>query len=334
MLIFRLRVSAIQQLCAITALGSCLWTAPCHASEGGASFYLLGGSGPGAAVMPPVEGVFFDDTVYIYDGKAQADREFVIGGNVVAGAHATLVADFGTIMWVPTTNFLGGTLALSASLPVGAPMVGVTAVVSGPGGGSASISRHDSALLVGDPVGAVLLGWKAGKLHFQGSATVNVPVGNYRDGQLANVSFNRWIVDSSFAATWNDPKAGWDISAKAGFTFNGENPATDYKTGTEFHLEGAVEKTLSPAFSAGIQSYYFKQVSGDSGAGAALGPFKGEAAALGATAALNVKMGGVPATFRVRAFKEFDVTNRLKGEAYFLSLTLPLSLNIPESAAE
>jgi hypothetical protein len=142
--------------------------------------------------MPPVEGVFFDDTIYVYDGKAKADRQFVIGGNVVAGTHATLVAEFGTVMWVPTTNFLGGTLAISGSLPVGAPMVNASAVVTGPAGGSASVSRRDSALLVGDPVGAILLGWKANKFHAQVSATVNVPVGNYRDGQLANVSFWRF----------------------------------------------------------------------------------------------------------------------------------------------
>ena len=53
-----------------------------EASEGGASVYLLGSGGPGAAVVPPIEGVFLLDTQYYYSGEASAGREFVIGGNV------------------------------------------------------------------------------------------------------------------------------------------------------------------------------------------------------------------------------------------------------------
>ena len=77
------------------------------ASEGGASFYLLGSGGPGAAVLPPLRGVFFDNTAFYYHGEAEAERQFVIGGNVVAGVDATIVADFATVMWVPTTDFAG-----------------------------------------------------------------------------------------------------------------------------------------------------------------------------------------------------------------------------------
>jgi hypothetical protein len=312
-----------------TAFVAALSSSPCLASEGGASFYLLGGSGPEAAVMPPVEGVFFDNTIYIYGGSANAEREFVIGGNLVADVDATLMADFVTVTLVPTTDLLGGTLAIGGSLPVGVTQVGVSARVTGPGGGNVTVSRHDSAVLIGDPVVAGALGWQADKFHVQASATVNVPIGQYRDGELANVAFHRWIVDASLAGTWNDPEVGWDLSAKAGLTFNGENPATDYRTGTEFHLEGSVEKAFSPAISAGLQGYYFRQVTGDSGAGATLGPFKGEVVGIGATTALNVTVGRMPATLRVRAFKEFNATNRLSGEAFFLSFTMPLQMNLP-----
>lgn len=330
----RLRQAAARTAVVFAALGAGALAVPAHASEGGASFYLLGAGGPGAAVLPPVEGVFFDLTYYVYTGSAQADRQFVIGGNVVAGADVTLVAGFPTVLWVPTTNFLGGTLALGVAVPVGAPIADVDAIITGPRGRQVAISRHDSALLFGDPVASASLGWKADKVHLQLGATVNIPIGQYREGELANVSFHRWIVDTSFAATWNDPTTGWDISGKAGFTFNGTNEDTDYDTGTEFHLEGSVAKAFSPAFSAGLQGYYFKQITGDSGAGATLGPFEGEVIGLGATAALNVKMGRSPATFRVRAFKEFDATNRLEGEAFFLSLTLPLHMQLPAGAGE
>ncbi|MEI9891129.1 MAG: hypothetical protein WDN45_11690 [Caulobacteraceae bacterium] len=46
------------------------------ASEGGASFYLLGSGGPEAAVLPPVKGVFFDNQLYAYSGNGGGGKAF------------------------------------------------------------------------------------------------------------------------------------------------------------------------------------------------------------------------------------------------------------------
>jgi hypothetical protein len=282
--------------------------------------------------MPPLKGLYLDDTIYVYDGSANVGKQIVIGGNVVAGLKSATVTDCVTVSWVPTTNFLGGTLAIGTALTIGTPIVDVSAVVTGPRGNQRTIAVHDSALVAGDPTVSAALGWNTGNVSLQASATVNVPIGQYGNGGLANLSFHRWIGDASLAATWNEPNAGWDISGKAGLSFNGTDHATDYKSGTEFHLEGSVEKSLSAVFSVGLQGYYLKQLTGDSGSGARLGPFKGEVAAIGTTAALTVNMGRYPATLRGRAFKEFDVTNRLKGSAFFLELTLPIHMRQPTKA--
>jgi len=133
--------------------------------------------------------------------------------------------------------------------------------------------------------------------------------------------------------SWHDPKSGWDVSAKSGFTLNGENHATDYDTGTEWHLEAAIEKQLTPAWSLGVQGYHFAQVTGDSGAGAVLGPFKGRVTAAGATAAYNFKiMGKIPATLRLHGLKEFDARNRMEGHSIFLDFTMPLHVDLPPGA--
>ncbi len=59
------------------------------ATESGASLYLLGNGGPGTAVMPPVEGIYLDKLIYVYDGDAKAEREFPLNGNIVAGLDTT-----------------------------------------------------------------------------------------------------------------------------------------------------------------------------------------------------------------------------------------------------
>src|SRR5262249_32583294 len=159
---------------------------------------------------------------------------------------------------------------------------------------------------------------------------VNIPVGQYREDELANLSFHRWIVDWSNALTWHDDKAGWDMSGKAGLTFNGTNHFTDYKTGLEGHLEASVERMFSKAFSAGVQGYYFQQLTGDSGSGNQVGSFKGRAGGLGVTAAYNFEAGHTPVTIRGRLFKEFGAKNRVDdGTSIFLSVDFPLKMILP-----
>jgi hypothetical protein len=303
---------------------------PAHASEGGTSFYLLGSGGPGNAVLPPVEGIFLDNMFYYYSGRASVSREVPIGGKLVAGLDADIPANFTTLVWVPSTDFLGGTVAVGGILPIGRPSVDAEAVLTGPAGGQIALAAKDSAFVVGDPVLLASLGWKVGtKTHVALSSQVNVPIGKYREKRLANLSFHRWVVDTSLGVSWHDPASGWDVSGKVGVTFNGTNQATNYDTGTELHAEASVEKMLSRAFSAGIQAYRFHQLTGDSGSGAFLGANKGRVTGVGATAAYNFMVGPAPVSARLRLFKEFDAVRRLKAETVMFSVSLPLSAKAP-----
>jgi hypothetical protein len=311
-----------------------LLASPASATEGGASVYLLGSGGPAAAVLPPVEGVYLDNMFYFYDGDISADRSLVLGGNVAAGIDIFLAAEFSTFLWVPSTNFLGGTFAIGGAVPIGAPIVDAQAILTGPLGNQRSVSVHDGTLTLGDPIVMASLGWKWDKVHVTLSGLVNIPIGDYREGELANIAFHRWAEDVSLAASWHDPESGWDISAKAGVTFNGRNEETDYNSGNDFHLEAAIEKTFSPEFSAGVLGYYYKQISADTGSGAVLGPNEGEVTALGVTAAYNTKLGRSPATIRVRVMEEFDTTRRFDGTVGMVSLTIPLKMNLPPHAGQ
>ena len=313
----------------VLALGSWSGGAVGYASEKGTSVYLLGSGGPGTAIMPPAKGVFLANTTYFLSGEARAERLLPVGGSVVAGLNATVLADFPTLLWVPSTDIAGGTLALGLTTPIGRPDVTVEAVVSGPLGGAAGASLSDDAVVLGDPILTAMLGWNSGNYHVQASAMVNAPIGRYRDDALANLAFNRWAVDTSLAVTWRRPDGRWDISGKTGLTFNGKNDRTDYETGTEWHAEASIERVLSPSFSAGVQAYHFRQLTGDSGPGATLGAFKGAATGVGVTAAWNFQMAERPATVRLRAFTEFDVTNRMDSDSVFIDFSIPLVIRAP-----
>ena len=321
-------------LVALAVLAVAAAASSAQASESGASFYLLGSGGPEAAVLPPLEGVFLSNTAYYYHGEAGGGRQFLIGGKLVANIDATIAADFPTVLWVPSTHFLGGTLGVGAVIPFGQPWVNASAVLTGPLGRQFAVERGDTAFVIGDPVLLATLGWNRGYTHAAFSDLLNVPIGEYRKGDLANLAFHRWANDVSFAVSWHNPKSGWDLSAKSGFTLNGKNDVTEYRTGTEWHFEAAAEKQLTPAWALGVQAYHFDQLTGDSGAGAVLGPFKGRVTGVGGEAAYSFKlMGKIPVTLRLHGASEFDAQNRLQGHSIWLDLNMPLSVKLPPGMA-
>jgi hypothetical protein len=324
----RVRALAIAALAAAAAA----LVRPAGASENGASLYLLGSGGPGAAIMPPVPGVFFADTTYYYRGESRGGRQLVFNGKVVAGIDGTIAANFPAVLWVPTTDFLGGTLAVGGILPFGETWASAAAVLTGPRGRQFGVSRGDSAFVLGDPVLLASLGWRRGNTHAEFSDMLNLPIGQYRKDALANLAFHRWANDFSFAVSWHDPQSGWDISHKMGFTLNGRNDVTDYTTGLEWHIEGAVEKQLTPAWSLAAQAYHFDQLTGDSGSGALLGPFKGRVTGVGGAVAYNFKLGKAPVTLRLHGATEFGAVNRLQGHAVWLDVSMPLHVRMPPGA--
>ncbi|MEW9838498.1 SphA family protein [Mesorhizobium marinum] len=299
---------------------SVLAAAPANAAESGVGFYLLGSKGPMAGIVPP-PGAYIQNDLYFYSGSAGANRDLPIGGQIVANIDAHAYINLTTGVWSTEWQVLGGNVALLGILPIGSQDVSAAVSIPNVGLGAAV---DDDVFTIGDPVLGAQIGWHSGNFHWNVGALVNVPVGDYQQGEIANVAFNRWGADLSAALTWLDPDTGIDLSGAIGFTFNGENPDTDYTTGTEFHAEWALSKNFTQAFSAGLVGYYYQQVTGDSGEGANLGDFKGRVAALGATAAYNFQVGATPVSFRAKVYHEFAAENRLEGNAGYLTLSFPI----------
>jgi hypothetical protein len=299
---------------AATLLGSLAVTPGAYAAEGGASFYLLGSRGPMAGFTPP-PGVYLQNDMYLYSGNANIDLE--LGGNPIGGVDADIFVNLSTSLWVSQWQVMGGNLAFTATLPIGGPDIQGTL---GP------LSVSDNIITLGDPVFGSFIGWHSGNFHWQTGVSVNLPLGDYREGEIANMSLNHWATDLYVSATWLNPATGLELSGATGITFNGENHATDYKNGTEFHVEAAIDQHFSEAFDLGIIGYYYDQLSGDTGSGvpAILDGFEGRVAAIGGTAGFNFKVGEVPVSTRLKYFHEFDVENRLKGDSIFLTVALPV----------
>jgi hypothetical protein len=96
-----------------------------------------------------------------------------------------------------------------------------------------------------------------------------------------NLGRNYWGFDTTAAATYHNSKTGTEMSLVPGILANTRNDDTNYKTGAEFHLDFMANQFLSETFAIGIKGYLYRQMTGDSGGGALLGDFEGEAVGIG-----------------------------------------------------
>jgi hypothetical protein len=307
--------------------GSILGLAVAAAFGGGAVQAAEYGTGPWVkgytdifgGIVPPQPGLYVRNDAYHYEGQASA---VVLDGDVQLGIDQKYLADILALTYVTPWKILGGTYAVAVApsfvemnVDVGATLPGRT--VTGPRGlrsfriPSFTITRGDTELAQGDTAFAPLvLGWNAGNFHWNFAAFGFAPTGEYSKSNLANTSLNHWAFMPRLAATYFNPKTGWQVNGAAIYSVNWENPATNYETGNILNLDSAITKNFG-ALGIGAVAYAMIQTTPDSGAGARLGAF--ESRVYGAGPIVTYSMGGL--TLLAKWYTEFDAENTFEGNA-------------------
>jgi len=324
----------------VILVGAWLPVPATEAAENAAGFYLLGAKTAMSGYVPP-PGTYVSDLNYAYSGEAggQAAKGItlrrtgaVLGLEADISIEADAYINAPIALWIAPQKVLGGNVGFGVMVPVGYKKVdiGIDTFldVTFPDGTVLERDRRfdigEDSTKFGDPLLNALIGWHEGNWHWTVGALLNVPVGEWDTDSITNLSFNHWGLDTTAAVTWLDPAKGHEISVAAGFTFNWENPDTDYKTGTEFHIEAALIQHFSKTFSVGIGGYHYQQVSGDSGSGATLGDFEGRVTALGPVVTYTFEVGKIPVITQLEYMHEFEAVNRAEGDMGMLNVTMPL----------
>jgi hypothetical protein len=295
-----------------------------QAAEDGKSFFIGGLAGSMSGLLPPPGSYINSDTI-IASAEAGANIQIPDAGLLTLGLSGDTVIDFLSGIRVSPKQVLGGNLALGIGLVGGRVEAQTLAILSS----IVPIDSHsadltDAVTAIGDPVLIAKLGWHNGPFHWNIGSILNIPVGQYDAGRLANLGFNRWILDVAAGFTYFDPKKGIEITVVPGVTFNGENPDTNYRTGTEFHVDLTAMAHLSKRFAIGVGAYHYEQLTGDSGAGAVLGDFKGRVSGIGPVLSYNFQLGDRPVSTKLRYFKDLNVDDRMPAEVYLFSAAMPL----------
>jgi hypothetical protein len=289
------------------------------AAEGGLSNYLPGSPGEFGLALPPDPGLQLVNIFWYQSGKA---RTAVLQGAVDFGLDVTVALDLVGGFYTFEEPVLGARYSFGVVVPFG--YAGLEANITGPFGGTFRADADD--FNISDTAFTPLqLNWAINESFFVAlSETIIVPTGAYSTSEVVNLGRNYWAFDTNLAATWFNAETGSEISARAGIMVNTENKATNYKTGTEFHLDYMANQFVSETIALGIRGYWYQQLTGDGGSGALLGDFKSSSAGIGAGILWTPASANGKLSISGKWMHDFHAKNRFKADYGMLTLGLKL----------
>ena len=286
-----------------------------RAAEYAFTTYPLGGLAFGAGITPP-PGFYVTNVTGFYDGTIGGNFDF--GGRTFgAGAKAQIFSGETNLLYVPDAKAFDGLIGFSLSVPTA--YVDYTAEAIGPRGNL--VTAHTDGTGLGDFVYQFQIGWDKPDFSHSFYALFVAPTGRYQTGFYPFAGLNRPSFDIGWAFTYFDKDSKIQLNGSIGFMASVENEATQYQTGDEVHFEWAIGYKFTGALLIGVVGYDYRQVTGDSGKGAILGPFESAADAIGPGFSYTTKFYETPITINVRDYEQYNAKHFFQGNAAIASVT-------------
>jgi len=290
------------------------------ADQSGTPFWVSGQFASLAAV-PPSPGWSVNLSAYGYDGSTGGSKQLPIGRAITLGAKERTPSLSVEPGYASSQKLFGGQPFVGLGFGLGGNHVQADVTISG---AATQVSRSDTLYAGTDLYPFASLGWTRGNDNGMAYLTGDIPTGAYQASRLANIGIGHGAIDAGGSYTFYDAKSGAEFSATAGLTYNWENTHTNYKNGIDSHLDWAASRFVTANWELGVAAYVYYQLTGDSGSGAVLGPFKSRVAAVGPEIGYQFEVGRQQWYANLRAYWEFWARNRYEGNAIFATLNIPL----------
>jgi hypothetical protein len=223
------------------------------------------------------------------------------------------------------TPVFGGQFAVSVASAFGrdaASLAGTLTATAGPLV-TTRMGELDSALTsVGDLYPTATLRWNQGVNNFMTYITGDIPTGAYDPARLANLGIGHGAVDVGGGYTYLNPATGNEFSGVLGVTYNLKNQDTQYQNGIDVHFDWGVSHFLSKQVFVGLVGYAYQQVTDDFGQNPELGGFRSSVAGIGPQVGYIFPIGDMQGFLGVKAYGEFDATNRASGWNTWLTFAI------------
>lgn len=289
----------------LAGIGLAVMSVPAEAAMVGSNpEYPVGNTlGQPTGLLPP-------PGVYLTFKPSYTQSRPVDGNGHFTGAHANIWGATGSLAYIPDIRIFGarygmfirslGWLNVSLTTPRAA--------------GGKTFNRIG---LVDTEFTPLSLSWDLGHhVFFDADFGFYPPNGQYSDTAKVNTGQNHWTIEPDMSVSWLP--GPYQFTVHATLDKNFENSATHYTNGSTMDWDFTAMRGFGH-WSIGPVSYFYKQITADSGP-AALNGGSPEAFALGADVAYQGK------GYKMNMFFTHDVYARNVGEAGKVVLTLSVPL--------
>lgn len=217
---------------------------PALATEGG-SQYPNGAEGFMAGAVPP-PGLYMVNYAMHYHASRINDKN---GNKLPFKTNLNATAEVPRIVYTSPYKILGANWGAHILVP----LVRTSYNIAG---------FQDNGFGVGDiTINPFILSWHWKNFHLATGVDINMPTGNYDRHKMVNIGANYWGIEPLIAASYVTD-GGFEVSAKFMYTYNTTNNTTDYKSGSDFHMDYMVAQKFGD-WTLGVGGYWFHQLTDD-----------------------------------------------------------------------
>lgn len=302
----------MQKLRRMLVIGLVLVAVPAMNAKEGADQYPNGAENWFAGLAPP-PGFYFVNYLGYYTGQLKNAS----GHSVVLNGTTPLVeATFDAFRFIEITHvrFLGANYGMHAIIPVADQ--------------SMNLGGRASAFGVGDIiVDPLVLAWHREHLHAVAGVDMILPTGSYtQTDPRISVGSHYYSFEPVLALSYM-PQGGWETSAKLMYNLKTTNPATNYHSGQEFHVDYAAGRHFG-GWMTGATGYALMQATDDTinGQTVAAAPGVFGAGRRGQVVAIGPSLGYSSRhhmTFIAQWQHEMAVQNRFGGDKMWFKMIIP-----------
>ena len=302
-----------------------------QAEQGGEGHYLSGATASFIDALPDKPGWILESLFMNYHGTYGVAHGLPYGDNIALNVSADASAESALVMYSPPFHILGGNPSFAVAIPYAWVDVKASVTVDKAGVTHPS-GQSDKANGIGDiEFWPFMLGWARNDFKYDVRCGIYAPSGGYDKTHLANTGLGYWTFEPEVTFSWLTSKSLWsskigtDVSVFTGLDFNMKNMDTDYQSGDIFHIDCTVAEHLvlfGGDAGVGVNAFYYKQFTGDSGTGARLGSFEASAYGIGPVLSYVRKIGKTDLIIEAKWLPQLDTQNTTKGNYVWIKAAL------------
>ncbi len=274
------------------------------ATEGGVSVYPAGVETIMPGRMPGAGETLFLEFNNFYQANSLAGSA---GQSLVPGFHLRVAAVAPKVVHNWGVHVFGGELVSSLALPV------LYIHLDAPFGKAAKSG------LANPDIGVDAVAYARGAWHWWYGLDVYAPGAQYNKNDLLNVGQHYFATAPEGAFTWL-PHGRTELSSKFQYIVNFTDPATQYRSGSEFVWEYAAMRNVTKKFAAGLNGDYYQQIHDDRQNGLILAGTRARSVTFGPE--FKYHLGRTAMILKYE--KEMLVENKPRGNSFWLQIGVPL----------